>query len=170
VFTAEVIHGWDETVFADIVRIERDAFPPEWHYRHTEDYYRAKIEKADTIAVLLRERGKSVGFLIAVPHSDAGRELTGIDPSLREDPAKYYIEAVAILPACRGKKGFPAMLGSLQEALRRKGLNRVTLHARVSNNLSSNIQKNMEIVEVRRIDRWKYYNCLEAADYIEAIF
>jgi len=42
------------------------------------------------------------------------------------------------------------------------------LHARVSNSLSTNIQENMKIIEIRRINTWRFYAYEEPTDYIVA--
>ena len=71
---------------------------------------------------------------------------------MKEDSGAYYIENVAILPAHRRKGAFGKMLMALREELRKRGIFRISMHARVSNGLSKNIQENMKMVEIRRID------------------
>ena len=68
---------------------------------------------------------------------------------MEQDPKTYYIENVAILPGYRGEKGFSQVFGVLREEYERRGIFTISLHARVSNNLSKNIQKNMKIIKVR---------------------
>ena len=80
---------------------------------------------------------------------------------MEQDLKTYYIENVAILPGDRAKRGFPKCSEVLKEELRKRGIFKISLHARVSNNLSKNIQKNMKITKLRRIEAWRYYNYQE---------
>jgi ribosomal protein S18 acetylase RimI-like enzyme len=121
------------------------------------------------INILLTENEQMVGYLLAMPHNDAVQELKEDDPDLKEDPMKYYIETVAVLPEFRRRKGLATMLYKLAEECHKRGTDKVSIHARVSNRLSEIIQNNYRVIEVRRIERWKYYNCEEPADYIEII-
>ena len=86
---------------------------------------------------------------------------------MEEDSKRYYIETVAILPEFRGKKGFSEILKTLIEQPKIEG-NNISLHARVENGFSTIIQNKLHVTKIRRIDKWKYYNYAEPADYIEA--
>ena len=76
---------------------------------------------------------------------------------------------MAILPEFRRKNGLSLLLGKLIDECKKKGIDKIAMHARVSNGLSATIQKHFKVVAVRRIDNWKYYNYAESADYIEVL-
>ena len=165
---AEVIHFFDSKVLKDILFIERNSFPEAWCYgEETEEYYSRMLGSKDNINIILADNDKRIGYLLAMPHNKAVHELKDADPSMKEDPGRYYIETVGILPEFRGRRGFPLMLGELIEECKKRGFDKMSLHARVCSGLSSWIQRFFKVTELRRIDRWKYYNYEEPADYIE---
>jgi ribosomal protein S18 acetylase RimI-like enzyme len=165
---AEATCSFDDKVISDTLSINRAAYPEGWAYDDAEEYYTQVLKESDNVHIMLRDNDKSVGFLLAIPHNAAVRELKEDDPSMRENASIYYIENVAILPAFRGRKGFSEMLRVLRRQLRKRAIFKISLHARVSNGLSKAIQKNMTILKIRRIDAWRYYNFEEPTDYIEA--
>jgi ribosomal protein S18 acetylase RimI-like enzyme len=165
---AEAAQGPDEKIVKDIVLINRHSYPTGWEYSGAKEYYRQMLMNQKNICIMLRDDEKSVGFLLAIPHNDAVGALKGDDEFMEQDPKIYYIENAAILPGYRGEKGFSQMLGVLRQELQKRGIFTISLHARVSNNLSKNIQKNMKIIKVRRIEAWRYYNDQEPTEYLEA--
>jgi len=168
VLKADVVHGFDEPLVKDIVLINRDSFPSEWEYSDAEEYYKEKLKNADNIHIILSEKDERVGYLLAIPHNEAVQELHADDLLMKEDPFRYYIETVCILPLFRGQKGFSVILKVLSDELKRRGIANLSMHARVSNHFSKIIQKKMKITQIRTVERWKYYNYGESADYIEA--
>jgi ribosomal protein S18 acetylase RimI-like enzyme len=165
---AEAIQGSDEQIVKDIVLINRHSYPKGWEYRGAKEYYRQMLRNQKNICIVLRDDAKRVGFLLAIPHNDAVVELKEDDKFMEQDLKTYYIENVAILPGYRGEKGFSQMLQVLKQELRKRDIFKISLHARVSNHLSKNIQKNMKITKARRIETWRYYNYQEPTDYLEA--
>ncbi len=165
---AEAVEGPDEKIASDIVLINRHSYPEGWEYPGAEEYYRQMLMNQKNICIMLIDDEKRVGFLLAIPHNDAVGELKDDDEFMEQGPKTYYIENAAILPDYRGEKGFSQMLGVLRQELRKRGIFTISLHARVSNNLSKNIQKSMKIIKVRRIEAWRYYNYQEPTDYLEA--
>lgn len=165
---AEAAHIIDEKIVRDTISISRDSYPPGWACGNPEEYYGRMLAKQDNIHVMLRDNEKNIGFLFAIPHNNAVVELKGHDPLMQKDSGAYYIENVAILPAHRKKGAFGKMLTALKEELQKRGISRISLHARVSNSLSRNIQKHMRTIEIRRIDAWRYYAHEEPTDYIVA--
>jgi ribosomal protein S18 acetylase RimI-like enzyme len=165
---AEVVRRFNEVIVKDIVTIDHGAYPEGWEYDDVEAYYSEALRDENNICVVLKHQERTVGFLVAIPHNVAVAELKSDDEFMEQDPKSYYIENVAIHPAYRGKNGLSVMLETLRDELRTRGVSRISLHARVSNNLSKNIQKNMKVIRIRRIDAWKYYDYQEPADYIEA--
>jgi ribosomal protein S18 acetylase RimI-like enzyme len=168
--TAEVVRGFDKNVLEDIVLINRESFPKGWAYSDAEEYYTEMLKNENNIHIILKDNGKKIGYLLAIPHNDAFRELRNDDPPMEEDALRYYVEVVAVLPDFRGRKGFSQILKKLREELKGRGIYKLSMHARVSNNFNKIIQKNMKITQMRRIQRWKYYNYEEPTDYIEATF
>jgi len=165
---AEATHDFDEGIVRDTVVINRDSYPEDWAYSDAEAYYTQSLKNRDNVHIVLRDNGKSVGYLFAITHNAAMIELKADDQLMKPDARAYYIENVAILPAFRRRKGFSEMLQVLREELRKRGISKISLHARVSNRLSEVVQENMKIIEIRRISAWRYYNYQEPTDYIEA--
>jgi len=166
--TAEVVQSIDDAIVLNVVLINEQSYPAAWEYDDSEEYYGQMFRKPKNITILLKNDGENVGFLLAIPHDDAVEELESDDPLMVYDPAIYYIENVAILPAYRNKEGFRKMLDILRSELKKREISKISMHARVSNNLSKNIQDNMNVIEIRRISAWKYYNFEETTDYIIA--
>jgi hypothetical protein len=164
----EILQGFDESAVKDVVSIIHNSFPTEWPYGHAEEYDGRAVWNKNNVHIILRDDEKRVGYLLAIPHNDAVNELKSDDPLMEHDSTAYYVEALAIVLGYRGKRGLLELLRALREALEKRGIFKISIHARVSNNLSKKIQKNMNILKKRRIDAWKYYNYQEPTDYIEA--
>jgi ribosomal protein S18 acetylase RimI-like enzyme len=165
---AEVIRSIDDAVVTDTVLIDRISYPEAWAYKDAEEYYGKMLRKKNNIYIVLRDDERRVGFLFVIPHKNAVAELRSDDPLMEIDSATYYVENVAILSGYRNKKGFSKMFEILRGELRKRNIFKISMHARVSNNLSSNIQRNMNIIKIRRIDAWRYYGFEEPTDYIVA--
>lgn len=165
--TTEILNTFDMTALEDILIIDRYSYPIEWAYPDAEDYYGEMLLKEENIHIFLKDNGNRIGYLLAIPHNDAVKELKIDDPQMKKDSKRYYIETVAILPEFRGRKGFSEILKTLLEQPKIKG-NNISLHARVENGFSTIIQKKLNVTKIRRIDKWKYYNYAEPTDYIEA--
>ena len=138
---AEVVRDIDDRIVRDTVSISRDSYPVGWACRNPEEYYSQMIAKQHNVHIMLSDNEKGFGFLFAIPHNDAVEELKDHDPLMEKDSAAYYIENVAILPACQKKGALGKMLAVLREELRKRGIFRISMHARVLNGLSRNIQK-----------------------------
>jgi hypothetical protein len=165
---AEVVHNVDDAIIRDTIAISRDSYPTGWACGNPEEYYNQMLTKEHNIHIMLSDNEEKVGFLFAIPHNEAVAELKDHDPLMEKDSDAYYIENVAILPANRKKRTFGKMLMALRKELRKRGIVRISLHARVLNGLSTNIQENMKIIEIRRINAWRFYAYEEPTDYIVA--
>ena len=150
----------------DVISISHNAYPQKWPCSDPREYYSRMLGKPDTVLVLLSESGMNVGFLFAIPQNQAVEELKAEDSEMEKDLFGYYIENIAILPSYRKKDGLPKMFLLLKKEMDRKGILRISLHARVSNGLSRSIRKNLKVIHARRIENWKYYDRQEATDYI----
>jgi ribosomal protein S18 acetylase RimI-like enzyme len=165
---AEVVRNIDDTIVKDTISISRNSYPVGWACSNPEEYYSQMITKQHNVHIMLIDNEKNVGFLFAIPHNDAVVELKDHNPLMEKDFGTYYIENVAVLPAYQKKGALDKILAVLREELRKRSVFRISMHARVSNGLSRNIQKNMKIVAIRRIDAWRYYAHEEPTDYIIA--
>ncbi len=165
--TAEIVKNFDEDTVREIVLINRNSFPSHWAAADAEMYYGKMLRDEKNIHILLKDNQKNSGYMLAIPQSVAVGELKNDDPAVKDDTSEYYIETVGILPGSRGKRGLSLMLEKLAEKCRLRGIKKIALHARVSNNLSKIIQKKFKIAGIRRIEKWRYYNFEEPTDYIE---
>lgn len=163
----EVVNDPSENLIDDIVRIDLDSFPQGWAFSDAKEYFTEVLKNENNIRIILKDNQITVGYLISVPHNDARKDLENDDPLIREDASRYYIESVAILPAYRRKGGLQKMLDLLVKELKGKGIYKLSMHARVSNDFSTFIQKKMDVTHIRKIDKWRYYNYEEPADYLE---
>ena len=170
----ETVLNPDQNTLKDILSIIRASFPAGWEYDDAGEYYTRMLKEKSSIHIFLKagEAGeKRAGYLHAIPHNAAVAELKDDDPLTRAEEGHagtYYIEIVGILPEYRGKNGFSILLEALKKELQKKGITKISIHARVSNNLSMAVQRKLKAAKVRRIENWAYYNRLEPTDYIEA--
>lgn len=167
--SAEIINKFDKYIVKEIVSINRAAFPPGWGAPDAKRYYAGTLRGEKNIHIMLNDNGKNAGYLLAIPQNDAVEELKNDDPEMEKDTGTYYIETLGVIPESRGKKGLSMMLEKFSEECRNRGINKISLHARISNKLSEIIQKKFKAVKIRRIEKWRYYNFEEPADYIEAL-
>ncbi|HWZ23469.1 MAG TPA: GNAT family N-acetyltransferase [Cytophagaceae bacterium] len=168
IFKIEVVSSSDETITKDIVNIERDSFGPDLALDNMKEYLNEKFENKNNIRILLKVNGATVGYLLVIPHNDAYKELKEDNILIGEEASRFYIESIAILLAYRGQKGFSKMFDALIKELAKKNIYKISIHARISNGLSKFIQNKTEVTQLKRIEKWKYYNFKEPCDYIEA--
>jgi len=166
---AEIVKNFDKNTVSEVVHINRNSFPSHWSAADAESYYGEMLLDEKSIHILLSDNGKRAGYMLAIPQNAAVEELKNDDPEIKKDASEYYIETVGILPGSRGKKGLSLMLEKLAAECRRRGVKKISLHARITNNLSKIIQKKFKIVGIRRLEKWRYYNFEEPTDYIEAL-
>ncbi len=163
----EIVSTFHQEILRDILLIKRGSFPEAWLYPDAEAYYGRMLRLPKNINILLKDADKNVGFLLAIPQNDAVRELINDDPEMEEDPSACYIETVGILPAYQKKKGLAALMEALITECRKRGLTKISLHARVNNHVNEIMQKKYGAVVLRRIARWAYCNDEEPVDYLE---
>jgi ribosomal protein S18 acetylase RimI-like enzyme len=118
---------------------------------------------------LLKEGGKAIGYIIAVPHEDLYVELVESDSEFPNDSDRYYVETLCILPEARKGMGFMKLILKLIEEAESRGRHKFSMHVRVENGLSQVIQKffGKMVTKVRRVEKLSYFNYEEPADYIE---
>ena len=100
-----------DVIIDDLLNIETQSFPSKWIYDDVEDYYKKNIANRLNIFVTLRYNCKMIGYLLAIPHNEAVKELKDDDPLLVDIPGCFYIESAAILPEHRGGTGFRKLFG-----------------------------------------------------------
>jgi len=166
---AEVINQFDKNIVKEIVSINRAAFPQGWGAPDAERYYGDMLRYEKSIHIILNDDCKKAGYLLAIPQNNAFEELKNDDPRMEKGAGTYYIETLGIIPESRGKKGLSMMLEKLAGECRKREINKISLHARVSNKLGEIIQKKFKTIKIRRIEKWRYYNFEEPTDYIEAL-
>ncbi len=164
----EIVGRVDENFIEDIVRIDRESFPEGGAFSDAKVYFSGILKNENNVRIVLKNDGTTVGYLVAVPHNVARKDLEEDDPLIQADDTRYYVESVAILPKYQGKKGFSKMWEVLLKELKKKNICKISIHARVLDGFSNIIQKKTKVTLIRRIDRWKYYNYKEPTDYIEA--
>lgn len=172
----EAVKKFDEKTLQEILELRKSSLPESWQKLESEkeipEWYREAMDDPKYIMFLLREKEKSIGYLMAIPQNEAVEELKDVDPQMKEDEERYYVEIVHILPTFRGEKGFLKLVFAFLDEIGKKGLNKVSLHARVSNGTSAVVQRlfSGQITEARRIENWKYYGGEEPTDYIEGTY
>ncbi len=163
----------------EIIALEKKSLGEEWIYPDAEEYYRQALENPRHIHIFLRRGEKLEGYLHAVPHDEVAEEedMREADPEFAKDPERYYIETMEIDPelqkTLRGGKLFFQMLHTLfDEAEKRFGVNKFSMHARVSTGMSQAVRRYFGemITKVRRIEKWKFYNYEEPTDYMEGTY
>lgn len=168
--TEEIIYGYDPSVFAEILEIDRASF--EKQYEDVEEYYKEAMKNKNNINVVLKDGGKAVGYLLAIPHNEALSDLKDIDVEMKEDDLRFYVETIAVHPEYRvGGGAFKMIFAMIQEAGKR-GINKFSMHVRVEGGLSASVQKcfGKMITTVRRIENWPYYENREPTDYVEGTY
>ena len=65
--TIELVKSWDDALVQKILELEKRCFPKSWLYDDGFEYYSEALRIEKNINLLLREDGKIVGYLLAVP-------------------------------------------------------------------------------------------------------
>jgi hypothetical protein len=158
-----------ELILASILRIQAIVYPPTWLYEDSESYFRSMLASDAAIHVVVRDSGKIVGYLLAVPLSTAMDDLVSHDPCVSfADPNGYYIDTFEALP----RNGFGStrrVIRTLEAELRSRGIDSLMFHARVSTGLSKVLKHyfGIRVQRVRRIERWEWYGGLEPTEFME---
>jgi hypothetical protein len=177
-YVTEVIQGYSDTVLQEILMVSRDAEPESWRYPNAEEYYGESLRNENTIHILLRRNQRPIGYLLAIPHNDAvhDEELRQADPDLTEDPDRLYIETMEIIPeygrSLVGGRLCLMMLRCLVAETGKRGINRFSMHARVTNGLNQALRKinGDMLTKFRMMENWPFYNCEEPTEYIEVTY
>jgi len=168
----EVIHDCSEEIFQDVYAVLKKTAEEEGFDVGDEKYIKEKLENQENINIFLREGGKAIGYLCAVPHNSAYEELVEDDPLMEKNSERYYVNTIEIVSEYRKGRGFLKMMHKMfDEAEERFNINKFSFHCRTENGLSRVIQKVFKgmITEVRPIDKWKYVND-EPYEYLEGTY
>lgn len=175
----EIVSAFDKAVLKGILDVKKKSFPDGWEYEDAAEYYKEALENPRNIHIVLRKGKEMAGYLLAVPHNDVAldEEMMEADPEIKGDAERYYIETMEIIPELQktlsgGKIFFKMLYKLFDEAETRFGINKFSMHARVSAGTSEVIRKYFGdmITEVRRIENWRFYNGQEPTDYMEGIY
>lgn len=175
----EIVSAFDEAVYQGILDVKKRSMPADWEYDDAAEYYKEALENPRNISIALRKGKEMLGYLLAVPHNDIyeDEDVREADPGFSPDPERYYIETMEIAPELQktlsGGKLFFKMLHILfDEAEKRFGVNKFSMHARVSAGMSEAVRRYFGdmITAVRRIENWRFYKGQEPTDYMEGTY
>lgn len=167
----EVVKKYSPDVLTDVLSIIEQSFPEYWEESGEISYYRGLLEHDDSIVILLREREKTVGCLIAAPQDFALREIKKYDPLMKKDNDRLYIDTLAIVPNYRKKFGYFMLIIALLTEVRRRGICRFSMHLRVETGFNKRIQALFgKHITLSREVCWKWNHGEEKMEYVEAMF
>ncbi len=167
-----VIHEASDSFIKELLEMQDKSYPAGWQYEDAAEYYKRMIESPENINIVLKEKEKVIGYVLVIPHNDVVTELREVDPLMKEDLNRFYIETLEIVPEIQktlaGGKLFFQMLGKLFEESGKRGINKFSMHARVSTGLSKVVQRyfGKMMTEVRQIENWPYYDGQEPTCYM----
>ena len=120
-----------ELTLASILHVQASVYPPAWLDEDSEKYYRSALASNDAIHVIVRDIGKIVGYLLAVPLHSVMVDLVPYDPLIAiANPDAYYIDTFEILPH-KGIGSSRKVLHALEAELRQRHVGLLMCHARV---------------------------------------
>lgn len=165
-FEVEVMNHNDKKVVEQLVCLEEKCVPMEMRNASSYEYYSSVLNDPKVISLLLRYKGKIVGFLAAKEYEKAYDDLSNHDPDLRENKKKlFYVDLVQIHPRFKINGGLSLLVSALiQQAVENK-LQGFCLHARKKNGLSQFMQKIFSCKRLHSIDNWLGFG--EQFDYLE---
>lgn len=165
----ERILGTNEDILEKILTVYKRCFAEKWRYPDAEEFFRLSLNDIGCLNLVLKEDDTIVGYALVRPHNSVVQEVREHDPHMQKSDNGSYIETMEIVPEYRKGHGFLKMVARIIEEGEKRGFNKVSLHARVSNGLSVYVQIlfGKMVTQVRRVEKWAYYNGEESADYIE---
>jgi ribosomal protein S18 acetylase RimI-like enzyme len=162
-YKIEVIKKLDKETLEKILEVEKASFPEKMQ-SDLEDLKETLENKKGVQIVVKNEKGEIISYLSSKPLKDAFEELKYYDPELKPEKNVLYVESIAIKPKERNLKLFFELLKTFKEEAKKKGYKKIACHARISNNLSSFLQKR-GAKKLRTIENW--HNFGEPFDYLE---
>ena len=111
----------------------------------------------------------TVGYVLAVPQSEACEELKIYDPEMQSNDDTFYVDTIMTMLRERQFFGIMLLLDKMAEEAAKRGINKFSMHARKSNGLSRLILRKFPLTKrIRTIDNWHGWG--EPFDYIEGIY
>lgn len=159
--TPKVLEVISEQEVQDILDIDKRIFPT----MPVEEEIRETLESEGVQIVLKDAEAQTVGYIISLPQEEAYEFLSGIDPDIVKESGGLYVESIGILPEHRSLRNFNQLWSTFATAARQKGFKKITAHVRVSEGLSSVLQKRFGAIKFRIYDNWADFN--EPFDYLE---
>jgi ribosomal protein S18 acetylase RimI-like enzyme len=162
-YKIEVIKKLDRETLEQILEVEKASFPEQMQ-SDLEDLKETLENKKGVQIVVRNEKGEIISYLTSKPLKDAYEELKYYDPELKPEEGVIYVESIATKPTERSVQLFFELLKTFKEEARKKGYKKIACHARISNNLSSFLQRR-GAKKLRTIENW--HNFGEPFDYLE---
>ncbi|HEX7041780.1 MAG TPA: GNAT family N-acetyltransferase [Patescibacteria group bacterium] len=135
-----------ETIKTDILNIEKSAFSPQ--VASTEErLYRVFNLTSTSVIFLLNDKGDIVGYTCAYPLSE----------NKTKDDKTAYIESTAIKPDYQGFRLVGKLIGSLEEALKRKGFMYIERDALIDNGYADKITRS-DTYKERILESYDWFN------------
>jgi hypothetical protein len=162
-YKIEVIKKLDKETLEKILEVEKASFPEKMQ-SDLEDLKETLENKKGIQIVVKNEKGEIISYLSSKPLKDAFKELKYYDPELKPEKYVIYVESIATKPKERNFELFFELLKTFKEEAKKRGYKKIACHARISNNLSSFLQKR-GAKKLRTIENW--HNFGEPFDYLE---
>lgn len=160
--TPKVLKVISEQEVQAILDIDKKIFPT---MPVDEEEIRGTLESEGVQVILSDADAKTVGYIVSLPHEEAYEFLSEIDPGLVKETGGLYVESIGILPEHRSLKNFYQLWSTFAAEAQQKGFKKITAHVRVSEGLSSVLQKRFGAVKFRTYENWADFN--EPFDYLE---
>jgi ribosomal protein S18 acetylase RimI-like enzyme len=165
-FEVEIMNHNDKKIVDQLVCLEEKCFPMEMRNPSSYEYYSSVLNDPKIISLLLRYKGKIVGFLVAREYDRAYDDLSNHDPDLRENKKKlFYVDLIQIHPRFKINGGLSLLVVKLIEKSLDNKLKGFCLHARKKNGLSQFMQRIFSCKRLHSIDNWLGFG--EQFDYLE---
>jgi GNAT superfamily N-acetyltransferase len=163
-----VVRLYDKQILKDILLLERVCFPIDWQYNDAGKHYANMLKDRSCINILLKLNGSTVGYLLARPAEKVFDDLKEYDKDLKMVGGLYYLETVQILPDHQGAGGSKRLIHCMIEEAKEQGVNRFSVHARITNKFNSKIRHMFKgmLNEGRIIEKWAFGGG-EPFEYIE---
>jgi len=166
-----VAAGFTADHLQNILRLEKECFPPGWQYPAAAEDYTAALNDPGNVHVFLRVGRATIGYLLAAPFNAVLPELLEADPELREEVGKFYIETIQILPAHQGRGGARRLLERACAEGEKRGIVKFAIHARTANGFNEKIKRIFgdAISFSRKIEKWQWAGG-EPYEYLEWVW
>jgi hypothetical protein len=165
-FEVEIMNHNDKKIVEQLVYLEDRCLPMEMRNPCSYEYYSNTLKDQNNINLLLKYKGKIVGFLVAKEYKRVYDNLSNHDPDLRKNKKRlFYVDLIQIHPRFKLNGGLTLLVSKMIEKALGKNLQGFCLHARKKNGLSQFMQKIFSCKRLHSIDNWLGFG--EQFDYLE---